>query len=178
MVSTFFSYLHGTAFPRPSSLARALFLHRGRCALTISDGFALGKLAINARPWLRYLCDVVCLAADRPGLPILPNLSFLGVLPPSSGCAPSSIKFSRTQACPVHCSRRRNQRRPLINALPRHLPPSSSYLPPARVFPSAFPTLSPHCYKRRLLAPTLSTTEGERAPLPFRQQVIATSSFS
>lgn len=75
----------------------------------------------------------------------------------------SSIKFSRTQACPVHCSRRRNQRRPLINALLRH----SSYLPRARVFPSAFPTLSPHCYKRRPPAPTLSTTEGERVPLPL-----------
>lgn len=82
--------------------------------------------------------------------------------------APSSIKFSRTQACPVHCSRQRNQRRPLINALLRYLLPNSSYLSPAKGFPSAFPTLSPHCYKHRLPAPTLSTTEGnERHCLPL-----------
>jgi hypothetical protein len=173
MVSTFFSYLHGTAFPllpHPSSLARALFLHRGRCALTDQRRVCLGKTGNQCPPLASVPLRrrLLCCRQAWPTYPTQPflNYRFLGVLPPSLVCAPSSIKFSRTQACPVHCSRRRNQRRPLINALPRHLPPSSSYLPPARVFPSAFPILSPHCYKRRLLAPTLSTTEGERAPLP------------
>jgi len=149
MVSTFFSYLHGTCPPllsRPSSPARVLFLHRGRCALTDQRRVCPEKTGNQCPPLalVPLRRRLPCCRQAWPTYPAQPflNYRFLGVLPPSS------IKFSRTQACPVHCSRRRNQRRPLINALLRHLPPSSSYLPPARVFPSAFPTLSPHCYKR------------------------------
>lgn len=116
MVSTFFSYLHGTAFPllpRPSSLARALFLHRGRCALT-----GLPWENRQSMPALSFGTSATSFALLPTGLTYLShtqtflNYRFLGVLPPSLVRAPSSIKFSRTQACPVHCSQRKapNQR--------------------------------------------------------------------